>query len=197
MNSRSSFVIDPIDRIQMAVTSFSKSVDTIQIARPIIIADEVIFISQLWTKNIIKGIWSSSPLSAGIWFIFDAVGEDFASVSRCFCKWIPDEWRRLHGLLKQGKGVWLQETLIDIQFTIRCNEGNDVLSWMPCHVDYAWVIVSAPMLARGLLAGCLDHDHLARIFCVLVSHNRIFLSDAEVMSRAPFGDQTSAVTSPM
>ena len=44
-------------------------------------------------------------------------------------------------------GVRLQEILIDTQFTIRRNEGNDVLSGMPCYIDYAWKIISVPVLA--------------------------------------------------
>lgn len=156
LNGRSSFAIEPIDRIQMAVTSFSEPVDPIQIACPIIIADEVIFISQLWTKNVIKGIRSSSSLCPGIRCVFETVGGDSAGITRCLSEWIPNKWRWLHRLLKQCKSVWLQETLIDIQLTIRCDEGNDVLNWMPRHVDYARVIVSTPKLARGLLGGCLD-----------------------------------------
>ena len=48
-------------------------------------------------------------------------------------------------------GVRLQEIFVDIQFTIRRNEGNDVLSGMPCYVDYAWKIISVSVSARKLL----------------------------------------------
>ena len=147
LDSRSSFAIEPIDRIQMAITSFSKSVDIIQVARPIVITDKVIIISQLGTKNIIKGIRSPSPLCSGARWVFEAVGNDFASVPRCLCEWISSEWRCLHRLLKQSMRVRLQEILIDIQFTIRRNEGNDVLSGMPCYIDYAWKIISVSVSA--------------------------------------------------
>ena len=54
LDSRSAFAIEPIDQIQMAITSFSKSVDIVQVARPIVVTDEVIIISHHGTKNIIK-----------------------------------------------------------------------------------------------------------------------------------------------
>ena len=92
LDSRSSFAIERIDRIQMAITSFSKSVDIIKVARPIVITDKVIVISQLGTKNIIKGIRSASSLCSGTRWVFEAVGKDFASVPRCLRERISDEW---------------------------------------------------------------------------------------------------------
>ena len=107
LDSRSSLAIEPIDQIQMAITSFSKSVDIIQVARPIVITDEVIIICQLGTKNIIKGIRSPSAICSGARWVFEAVGKDFASVPRCLCERISNEWRCLHRLLKQSMGVRL------------------------------------------------------------------------------------------
>ena len=65
LNSCSPFAIEPVDRIQMAIGSLSEPVDAIQIAGPIVIANEVAIITQLGTKNIIKGIRGPSPLCAG------------------------------------------------------------------------------------------------------------------------------------
>ena len=146
LDSCSSFAIEPIDHIQMVITSFSKSVDIIKVARAIIITDKVIIIPQLGTKYIIKGIWSASPLCSGARLVFEAVGKDFASVSRCLCERISNEWRCLHRLLKQSMGIWLQKILIDIQFTIGRDEGNDVLSGMPCYIDHAWEIISVSVV---------------------------------------------------
>ena len=87
------------------------------------------------------------------------------------------------------------EVFVDEELTIRSSKRDDVLMGMPYKFGDIGIVV--PRLLLILLMTSLPNTHLATIFCVLVSQSRIFRSLPAVASRAPFGDQASAVMSPI
>ena len=73
---RSSLAVKVIDGIQMAVASFPISIDSAQIARTVIVTDKIILVAtKIRTKDVVKGIWSTSPSCARVCAVFDSIGK--------------------------------------------------------------------------------------------------------------------------